>query len=131
MNYNEYKSRMEAQGRKPVEPEHYDLVETAYMALANADKDEFCQLTDRMIADIRILANQRDSARHDAEVAEKERRETWVKLNETRDALGIAKANVALLEKELRRHKTLVDDLAMVLPPEKLRDFLLSAVSPE
>lgn len=115
MTYEEYKSRMEAQGRKPVEPEHYDLVETAYMALANADKDEFCQLSDRMIADIRILANQRDSA--------------LTLLGATAGELGDLKGKCAELEKELRRYRKIADMLAAGVPAERLRDLLFSAVS--
>lgn len=128
MNYDEYKSRMEAQGRKPVEREHYDLVETAYMALANADKDEFCQLSDRMVADIRILADQRDSARHAAKVAEEKAKAAIGDLRQAVDLLASLMDKYAEAGKQLRRHEKLVSALLAELPAEKLRAFMLSMV---
>ncbi|MBR3087320.1 MAG: hypothetical protein IKH04_13065 [Kiritimatiellae bacterium] len=128
MTYEEYKQRMEAQGRKPVEIEHYDLVETAYMALANADKDEFCQLSDRMIADIRILANQRDSALTLLGATAGELGDLKGECAELEKERSDLKDMNAELEKELRRHEKLVSALLAELPAEKLRAFMLSMV---
>lgn len=63
MQYEEYRDRMVAQGRTPVARELYaSQVEAGYM-LANLDKDEFCQLPDRAIAELSRAANR--LAEHD------------------------------------------------------------------
>ena len=64
MNYEEYKARMNAQKRKPVEREHYEeIVEKAYMALGDVDKDEFCALSDKVVGAVRRLADALDKER--------------------------------------------------------------------
>ena len=57
MQYEEYRDRMVAQGRTPADRERYaSQVEAGYM-LSNLDKDEFCQLPDRAIAELSRAAN--------------------------------------------------------------------------
>jgi len=64
MNYEEYTTRMKALKRKPVEREHYEeIVEKAYMALEDVDKDEFCALSDKVIGAVRRLADTLDKER--------------------------------------------------------------------
>lgn len=72
MQYEEYRDRMVAQGRTPADREHYaSQVEAGYM-LSNLDKDEFCQLPDRAIAELSRAANRLDvyDRRADAAVEE-------------------------------------------------------------
>ena len=129
MQYEEYKARMEKQGRKPVGIEDYEKrIEPAYMAMTNTDKDEFCALPDGVIADIRILANQRESARHAANVAEEKAKAAIGDLRQAVDLLASLKDKYAEAGKQLRRHEKLVSALLAELPAEKLRAFMLSMV---
>ncbi len=57
MNYEEYRDRMKAQGRMPVPRERYESQIKAGYMLANLDKDEFCALPDRAIAELSRAAN--------------------------------------------------------------------------
>lgn len=131
MTYEEYKSRMEAQGRKPVSFEDYaSKVEAGYMAIIDhIDKDAYCALPDGAMEAISMLAHDRDCASecgkavfHDLETAK-------TLLGATAGELGELKGKYAELEKELRRYRKIADMLSAEVPAEKLRDLLFSAVS--
>ena len=72
MNYEEYTTRMKALKRRPIEREHYEeIVEKAYMALLDVDKDEFCALSDKVIGAVRRLADAKEYAKNAVNAADK------------------------------------------------------------
>ena len=126
MNYEEYKDRMVAQKRKPVEPEHYeDCVERAYMALEDVDKDEFCRLSGKAIAAITKLAKERDrSVVRVEDLAAVVARQT-ADLNDAEKQLNGYAEHVAELQRKVSRRDALIRDMAVKLGMENLIDMLL------
>lgn len=131
MQYEEYKSRMEAQGRKPVSFEDYAAkVEAGYMATRGVvDKGAYCALPDFAMEELSLLACARDAAAENGKAIFHDLETAKTLLDATAGELGELKGKYAKLEKELRRYRKIADMLAAEVPAEKLRDLLFSAVS--
>ena len=138
MNYEEYETRMKAQKRKPVEREHYEeIVEKAYMALGDVDKDEFCGLSDKTIGAIRCLADERDNAARTADDALKGQRIALDKLAEANDENRALRDRIRELEAsakktaeelctEIVKRNRVIDALFAKMTPDELREFVVS-----
>jgi uncharacterized coiled-coil DUF342 family protein len=136
MQYEEYRDRMVAQGRTPAARERYaSQVEAGYM-LANLTPDEFCQLPDRVIAELSRAANrcaeyarradaaaqEADSLRHkaaelavEAEAEAKERRAVLNEAGRLRDALA--------------ERDALIERLLQAMTADQTRRFMLAQMA--
>jgi len=135
MQYEEYKARMEKQGRKPVGIEDYEKrIEPAYMAMTNTDKDEFCSLPDGVIADIATLAEMERTAWRRVEQESQDVAALVVKIGEKEQEAKRLAEHVKALEadsydaaaKICAAHAAL-DALLGTLPASAVRDFILKA----
>ena len=132
MNYEEYTIRMNAQKRKPVEREHYEeIVEKAYMALGDVDKDEFCALSDKVVGAVRRLADAKEHAEEAVTSAEDFRRVA----EKSEQELATANATIARLRDALETtmaernaRDELVDRLLSAMPIEDVRKFIVANV---
>lgn len=136
MNYEEYTTRMKALKRKPIEREHYEeIVEKAYMALLDVDKDEFCALSDKVIGAVRRLADAKESAKNAVKAADK-RAEDFRRIAEKSEQdLATANATIARLQAALETtmaernaRDELVDRLLSAMPIEDVRKFIVANV---
>ena len=146
MQYEEYKERMEKQGREFVEAHDYRLlVEPVYMALPHVSKDMFCQLPDEVILDLSALHSKLVDERHvvDEQLAKVDG--LMNELKHTRDALeeklaekdqeiqGLTDSIKKLVAKEGARTAECVsayaalDALIRMLPASTVREFVMSA----
>lgn len=138
MNYEEYAARMTAQKRKPVEREHYEeIIEKAYMALGEVDKDEFCGLSDKVIGAVRLLADRAEKAelrecdanelRSDAQnkLAEADN-ENRVLRDRIRELEASAKKTAEELCAEIAKRNAVIDALLARMPKADLRDFVIA-----
>lgn len=136
MNYEEYASRMQAQKRRPVEREHYEeIVEKAYMALGEVDKDEFCGLSDKTIGAIRRLAETVENAK--AAAKEAEARAKYAEANEKaakdresetdKKFVGLC-AEVERLNAECGKRDAIIEKLLASMTADATRRFLLANV---
>lgn len=136
MQFEEYRDRMVAQGRTPVERDRYaSQVEAGYM-LSNLDKDEFCQLPDRAIAELSRAANRlaEHDRRADAAVQEADRLR--------REAGELAAAAEAEAEKRravlneagrlrdaLAERDALIERLLQAMTADQTRRFMLAQMA--
>ena len=136
MQYEEYRDRMVAQRRTPVDRERYaSQVEAGYM-LANLTQDEFCALPDRVIAELSRAANrcaeydrradaaaqEADSLRHKAaelavesEAEAEERRAVLNEAGRLRDALA--------------ERDALIERLLQAMTADQTRRFMLAQMA--
>lgn len=134
MNYEEYAYRMKAQKRKPVEREHYEeCVEVAYMALGDVDKDEFCRLSDKTIAAIRMLADRVAKAENAAKEADVRAKyiEAFATAAKDRQAetdkkLAEAMAKIDQLSEQISERNTLLEDLVSDMSSADVVKFMLN-----
>lgn len=135
MQYEDYKARMEKQGRKPVSAEDYEKrIEPAYMALTNTDKDTFCSLPDGVIADIATLAEMERKAWRRVEQESQDVAALVEKIGEKEQAATKFAEQVERLKAEsyeaaakiCAAHAAL-DALLGTLPSAAVRDFILRA----
>lgn len=133
MNYEEYADRTERQGRKPVEIEHYEeCIEVAYMALGDVDKDEFCRLSDKTIAAIRMLADRVEKAEKSARDAEARAQDAAFheqkaqeREAETDKKLVEAMAKIDQLCDQIRERNALLEGLVSDMKPSDIVQMLL------
>lgn len=135
MQYEEYKARMEKQGRKPVSAEDYEKrIEPAYMAMTNTDKDEFCALPDGVIADIATLAEMERKAWRRVEQESQDVAALVVKLGEreqeakklAEQVKGLEAGSFAAAARICAANAAL-DALLGTLPPAAVRKFIVAA----
>ena len=126
MNYEEYETRMKAQKRKPVEREHYEeIVEKAYMALGDVDKDEFCGLSDKTIGAIRWLADRAETAERAAQKAIANERAAENQLTAAEQANAEAMKRIEELAANVTERNALLETLvADMTPGEVVRTML-------
>ena len=129
MNYEEYTTRMNAQKRKPVEREHYEeIVEKAYMALGDVDKDEFCGLSDKTIGAIRWLADRAETAERAAQKAIANERAAAERLAAAQQANAEALKRIEELAANVTERNALLETLvADMTPGEVVRTMLAMA----
>ena len=136
MNYEEYTTRMKALKRKPIEREHYEeIVEKAYMALGDVDKDEFCALSDKVVGAVRRLADAKEHAEEAVTTADR-RTEDFRRIAEkSEQELATANATIARLRDALETtmaernaRDELVDRLLSAMPIEDVRKFIVANV---
>ena len=129
MNYEEYETRMKAQKRKPVEREHYEeIVEKAYMALGDVDKDEFCGLSDKTIGAIRWLADRAETAERAAQKAIANERAAAEQLAAAQQANAEALKRIEELAANVAERNALLETLvADMTPGEVVRTMLAMA----
>jgi septal ring factor EnvC (AmiA/AmiB activator) len=135
MQYEEYKEIRKKLGRAYLSLEGYQqIVEPAYMALTNTDKDEFCALSDGVIADIATLAEMERKAWRRVEQESQDVAALIDKIGEKdEDAKKLAE-QVKSLEAECfeavaetgAAHAAL-DALLGTLPPAAVRKFIVAA----
>ena len=136
MNYEEYTIRMNAQKRKPVEREHYEeIVEKAYMALGDVDKDEFCALSDKVVGAVRRLADAKEHAEEAVTTADKRAEDFRRVAEKSEQDLATANATIARLRDALETtmaernaRDELVDRLLSAMPIEDVRKFIVANV---
>jgi hypothetical protein len=134
MNYEEYEARMNAQKRKPVEREHYEeVVEKAYMALGDVDKDEFCALSDKVVGAVRRLADALDKERKvrrgaeegAARIAEKQK-ELAMAVDAQRNLIDELNARCENLCSQIRARNELLEYLVAEMKPSNIVMALLN-----
>ena len=136
MNYEEYVYRMKALKREPVEREHYEeIVEKAYMALEDVDKDEFCYLSDKVIGAVRRLADAKKHAKEAVKTANKRAEDFRRVAEKSEQELATANAIIARLRDALETtmaernaRDELVDRLLSAMPIEDVRKFIVANV---
>ena len=136
MQYEEYRDRMVAQGRTPVARERYaSQVEAGYM-LANLDKDEFCQLPDRAIAELSRAANrlaEHDrrayAARAEAEKLAAAKNSLSAEAEALRDNWRSLLGDNGRLRDELAERDALIERLLQAMTADQTRRFLLAQMA--
>ena len=127
MNYEEYAERMKKQKREPVEREHYEeIVEKAYMALLDVDKDEFCALSDKVVACIRALAVRAEKAERNARLAVEKLGAFEEQLDRTAHELDETKKQLDAAESDLRARNELLETLVADMAP---RDIVMALLN--
>ena len=134
MNYEEYEARLNAQKRKPVEREHYEeVVEKAYMALGDVDKDEFCALSDKAIGAVRRLADALDEERkarigaeEDVDKLAEKKKELAMAVDAQRKLIEELNARCENLCSQIRARNELLEYLVAEMKPSNIVMALLN-----
>lgn len=136
MQYEEYRDRMVAQGRTPADRERYaSQVEAGYM-LSNLDKDEFCALPDRVIAELSRAANRlaeydrrADAAAQEADSLRHKAAELAVEAEAEAEKRRAVLNEAGRLRDALAERDALIERLIQAMTADQTRRFMLAQMA--